>query len=74
MALSLRTSASNISSAALVSLYIKGKAFKTFWSPLHTQAARLCVRTFTVHVCVPLPIRDLEQLSISIKIMFGDLH
>lgn len=36
MAFSLRMSASNISLAALVSLYIKGKAFKTFSFPLHT--------------------------------------
>lgn len=35
-AFSLRMSASNISFAALVSLYIKGKAFKTFSFPLHT--------------------------------------
>lgn len=73
-------SASNISVAALVSLYIKGKAFKTFsFPPSHIKQsswipARFCVRTFTVHLCVPLPIRDLEQLSISIKMIFGDLH
>lgn len=41
----------------------------------HLKHSRpFCVRTFTVHLCVPLPFRDLEQLSISIKIIFGDLH